>query len=214
MQEEVRRAVPRTITRKKTLATWTSSRGVAPQKPNHRTPLARFTGGQGFRRHLLSWCSVHIEVWDGENQRATEMWYLSEANQMTEGIRVLILSISGKRTDQGRDQETEGGEKTPTLITCRRGRRNGETERNSRYQIFTYAKTEVTPAIITWVDWVTKPFPSICPLARRLPATPRPSRQRRARVWHAYGLFSTSQYRRTKSNHISWVTNLSNLVWY
>jgi hypothetical protein len=77
------------------------------------------------------------------------MWYLSEENQMTNGIRALILSISGKRTDQDGDQEPEGGEKTPALITCRRGRRNGEMERNFLHQIFTYAKTEVTPAIIT-----------------------------------------------------------------
>jgi hypothetical protein len=152
MQKEVRRAVARTITRKKTSAAWTSSHGVAPQKPNRHTPRARFTGRRGFQRHLLSRCSMRAEVRDGKNQRATKMWHLSEASQMTDVIRALILTISGKRTDEGGDQETEGGEKTPALITCRRGRRNGETERNSCHRIFTYAKTEITPAIITLVD--------------------------------------------------------------
>ena len=48
----------------------TSSRGISPQKPNHRTPRARFACGRGFQRHLLSRCSLHAEVWYGENQRA------------------------------------------------------------------------------------------------------------------------------------------------
>jgi hypothetical protein len=43
------------------------------------------------------------------------MWYLSEANKMTDGIRVLILIISGKRMGLGGDQETEGGEKMPAM---------------------------------------------------------------------------------------------------
>ena len=61
----------------------TSSRGIAPQKPNWRTPRARFTGERGFRRHLLSRCSVRAEVWDGESQRAAEMWSLgSEAEEV------------------------------------------------------------------------------------------------------------------------------------
>ena len=47
-------------------AAWTSSRGIAPQKPNHRTPCARFAGGRGFRRHLLSRCSMRVEVQDGD----------------------------------------------------------------------------------------------------------------------------------------------------
>ena len=51
----------------------TSSRGIAPQKPNRHTPRARFTGGQGFRRHLLYRYSVRAEVRDRESQRAAEM---------------------------------------------------------------------------------------------------------------------------------------------
>jgi hypothetical protein len=78
--EEVRRAVPWTVTRKKTSAAWTSSRGVVLQKPNRRTPHARFAGGRGFWRHLLSRCSMRAEVRGGENQWTTKMWYLSEAN--------------------------------------------------------------------------------------------------------------------------------------
>ena len=39
---------------------------IAPQKPNRRTPRARFSGGRGFRRHLLSRYSVRAEDLDGE----------------------------------------------------------------------------------------------------------------------------------------------------
>ena len=57
-----RRRVPRAITRKKTSSARrrcrTSSRGIAPQKPNRRTPRARFVGGRGFWTHLLSRFSV------------------------------------------------------------------------------------------------------------------------------------------------------------
>ena len=39
---------------------------IASQKPNRRSPRAGFSGGRGFRRHLLSRSSVRAEVWDGE----------------------------------------------------------------------------------------------------------------------------------------------------
>ena len=68
-----------------------SSRGIAPQKPNHRTPRARFVGGRGFRRHLVSRCSVRAEVRDGESPRAAEIWSLgSEAEEMKtdEGFQI------------------------------------------------------------------------------------------------------------------------------
>ena len=57
-------------------------RGIALQKPNRRTPRARFAGGRGFRRHLLSRCSVRAEVRDGENQRAGEMWSLESEGRI------------------------------------------------------------------------------------------------------------------------------------
>ena len=60
----------------------TSSRRIAPQKPNRRTPRARFVGGRGFRRHLLSRCSVRAEVRDGESQRTTEMWSLGSEEEI------------------------------------------------------------------------------------------------------------------------------------
>ena len=50
----------------------TSSHGIAPQKPNRHTPRARFAGGRGFRRHLLSRCSVRTEVWDGDAKVAAD----------------------------------------------------------------------------------------------------------------------------------------------
>ena len=42
---------------------------IALQKPNRRAPRARFSGGRGFRRHLLSRYSVRAEVRDGETRR-------------------------------------------------------------------------------------------------------------------------------------------------
>ena len=47
----------------------TSSRGIAQQKPNRRIPRARFAGGRGFQKHLLSRYSVRAEVRDGEARR-------------------------------------------------------------------------------------------------------------------------------------------------
>jgi len=66
--------VPQAITEKKMYVDEQSR--IAPQKPNCRAPRARFSGGRGFRRHLLSCYFVHTEVWDGESQRAAEMWSL------------------------------------------------------------------------------------------------------------------------------------------
>ena len=64
----------------------TSSHGIAPQKPNRRTPHTRFVGGRGFLRHLLSRCSVLAEVRDGESQRTAEMWSLeSEEEELATG---------------------------------------------------------------------------------------------------------------------------------
>ena len=91
MQDDVRSAVPRTDHqeedallfrsqspgRKRVLRAITTTRKetyvdeqlqIAPQKPNRRTPRARFSGGRGFRRHLLSRYSVRAEVRDGEDR--------------------------------------------------------------------------------------------------------------------------------------------------
>ena len=57
--------VPHAITGKKMYVDEQSR--IAPQKPNYRTPRARFSGGRGFRRHLLSRYSVRAEVRDGES---------------------------------------------------------------------------------------------------------------------------------------------------
>ena len=54
------RWVPRAITRKKTYVDEQS--WIAAQKPNRRSSRAGFSGGRGFRRHLLSRCSVRAEV--------------------------------------------------------------------------------------------------------------------------------------------------------
>ena len=59
--------VPQAITKKKMCVDKQS--WIAPQKPHHHAPYARFSGGRGFRRHLLSRYSVRAEVRDGETRR-------------------------------------------------------------------------------------------------------------------------------------------------
>ena len=104
MQDDVRSAVPRTdhqeedalvfrkqiprrrwdseaITTRKKAYVDEQSR-IAPQKPNRRTPRARFADGRGFRRHLLSRCSVRAEVRDEKSQRAAEMWSLGSEGEI------------------------------------------------------------------------------------------------------------------------------------
>ena len=51
---------------------------IAPQKPNRRSPRAGFSGGRGFRRHLLPRSSVRAEVRDGEVRRAADLWFSRE----------------------------------------------------------------------------------------------------------------------------------------
>ena len=58
--------VPQTITEK--MYVDEQSR-IGPQKPNRCAPRARFSGGRGFRRHLLSRYSMRAEVRDGETRR-------------------------------------------------------------------------------------------------------------------------------------------------
>ena len=67
-QSPGRRWVSREITTRKKTYVDEQSR-IAPQKPNRRSPRARFSGGRGFRRHLLSRYSVRAEVRDEETRR-------------------------------------------------------------------------------------------------------------------------------------------------
>ena len=64
-QSPGRRRVPRAITTRKKTYVDEQSR-IAPQEPNRLSPHARFSGGQGFQRHLLSRYSVRAEVRDGK----------------------------------------------------------------------------------------------------------------------------------------------------
>ena len=71
MQDGVRSAVPRTDHQEEDgfREEEDVERAVAQSLPKNlirRTPRARFAGGRGFLRHLLSRFSVHAEVWDGE----------------------------------------------------------------------------------------------------------------------------------------------------
>ena len=66
---------------------------IAPQKPNHRAPRARFSGGRGFRRHLLSRYFVRAEVRDGEARRLLRCGFSREWLRKTEiwtdgGLRI------------------------------------------------------------------------------------------------------------------------------
>jgi hypothetical protein len=103
-----RLVVPRAITRKKTSVAWTSSREITPQKTNRHTPRARFVGGWGFRRHLLSRCSVRAEIQDGEIQRAADMWSLRKRSEgWTDGrLQQLYMSTGREKANRG-THETE-----------------------------------------------------------------------------------------------------------
>ena len=78
---------------------------IAPQKPNYRTPRARFSGGRGFRRHLLSRYSVRAEVRDGEARGLLRCGFSRERLRKTEietdgGLR--IYGCDGKGEGQRR----------------------------------------------------------------------------------------------------------------
>ena len=60
-----RRRDPRVISSRKKMDEQSQ---IAPQKSNRRSPRAGFSGGRGFRRHLLSRYSVRVEVWDGKDR--------------------------------------------------------------------------------------------------------------------------------------------------
>ena len=95
-----RRRVPRGRCR-------TSSREIAPQKINRRTPRAGFVGGRGFWRHLLSRCSVCAEVRDGENQRAAEMWSLRSEGGIGLTEDFYFYACGGREKASRGTQETE-----------------------------------------------------------------------------------------------------------
>jgi hypothetical protein len=121
-------AIPRAITRKKTSAAWMSSREITPQIPNRRTPRARFVGGRGFRRHLLSRCSVRAEIRDGKNQRVADMCSLiSEGKDLTGRGHLLLCRwyvFSWKRREGFNWRRTstfmQGGRKPAEKLKRRR----------------------------------------------------------------------------------------------
>ena len=83
---------------------------IAPQKPNRRTPRARFSSGRGFRRHLLSRCSVRAEVRDGEARMLLRCGFSRERLRKTEiwtdgGLR--YMGATGRERGSGESQETE-----------------------------------------------------------------------------------------------------------
>jgi hypothetical protein len=84
-----------------------SSHGNAPQKPNCHTPRAGFSGGQGFRRHLLSCGSVCTVTGRGKpsSNKGCDIWYVSLRIYEIR-TRTFILVAGRKKTSQ-RTQETE-----------------------------------------------------------------------------------------------------------
>ena len=130
MQDDVRSAVPRTdhqeedalmfrrqspgrgrnlrvITTRKKMYVDEQSR-IALQKPNRRTPRARFSSGRGFQRHLLSRYSVHAEVQDGEARGLLRCGFSRESGC---GRGLWIYGCDGKGERQRRilgDGEAEG----------------------------------------------------------------------------------------------------------
>ena len=82
-QSPGRRWVSRAIaTRKKTYVD--EQLWIAPQKPNRGSPRAWFSGGRGFRRHLLSCYSVRVEVRDGEARELLSCGFSQERLRKTE----------------------------------------------------------------------------------------------------------------------------------
>ena len=84
---------------------------IAPQKPNRRTPRARFSSRRGFRRHLISRCSVRAEVRDGEDRRLLRCGFVlgvvTEDGIWTDGV-LQIYDCDGKRErGSGESLETE-----------------------------------------------------------------------------------------------------------
>ena len=82
-QSPGRRWVSREITTRKKTYVDEQSR-IAPQKPNRRSPRARFSGGRGFRRHLLSRYSVRAEVRHGEARGLLRCGFSREQLRKTE----------------------------------------------------------------------------------------------------------------------------------
>ena len=75
---------------------------IAPQKPNRRSPRAGFSGGRGFRRHLLSRSSVRVEVRDGEVRRlricgSLGNCYGNTGSGLTEDRKYMAAAGKGER---------------------------------------------------------------------------------------------------------------------
>ena len=102
--------VPQAITRKGKKTYVDEQLRIAPQKPNRRTPRARFSGGRGFRRHLLSRYSVHAEVRDGKDRGLRRYGFSRErlwkmGSGLTEDYG--YMAATGRKKGSGESQKTE-----------------------------------------------------------------------------------------------------------
>ena len=86
----------------------TSSHGIAPQKPNRRSPRVGLSGGRGFQRHLLSRYSVRVEVRDGED-RGLRRCGFSQERLRKMGSGLTKDCDRGRDKDNGESQETGSG---------------------------------------------------------------------------------------------------------
>ena len=83
---------------------------IAPQKPNRRTPRARFSSEREFRRHLLSRSSVCAEVRDRETRRLLRCGFSRERLRKTEiwtdgGLG--YMGATGRERGSEESQETD-----------------------------------------------------------------------------------------------------------
>ena len=124
MQEDVRGAIPRTDHQEEDSLRF---RGQSPkrrrdldeqsrialQKPNRHAPRARFSGGRGFRRHLLSRYSVRVEERDGEDRGLRRCGFSQERLRKT-GSELIedygYMVVTGEEDEgSGESQETGSG---------------------------------------------------------------------------------------------------------
>ena len=118
----------------------TSSRGIAPQKPNRRTPRARFVGGRGLQRHLLSRYSVRAEVRDGEARRLLKCGFSRERLWRTEIWTDGGLRIYGCDCKEERQRRILGDGET-------------EAERTVTDAISSPPPSKGVTPVIIWIKW-------------------------------------------------------------
>ena len=136
-QSPGRRRVPRAITIRKKMFVDEQPR-IALQKPNRRSPRARFSGGRGFRRHLLSRYSVRAEVRNGEAIGLLRCGFSQERLRKTE-----IWTDGGLRINSCDEKEERQ----------RRIRGDGEADGMVTDAISSPPPSKGETPVILWIRW-------------------------------------------------------------